>query len=109
MERDAYEFLTTVSVDELVSLGAMNRNRRHGYLLQGENVEALMQLMRDRGVATLTSVEHNWHLSTDETYNNPRAREFKSGFVRPECRGDVFLDQNQHINPYFHRATRPRA
>ncbi|MYC38952.1 MAG: hypothetical protein F4X66_18885 [Chloroflexi bacterium] len=102
MERDVCEFLMDVSIDELVSREVVSPYGRYGYVLQGRNVAALVRLMRDRGVTGLTSAEGNWRLGTDGTFSNPRPREFKSGAVgRLEHTGNVFRDQNVHINPHY--------
>ena len=104
MEKDITEFLTEVSIDELVSRGAVSPYGKYGYVLQGRNVAALIGLMRDRGVTKLTSAERDWHLGVDGTFSNPGSREFKSGVVeRLEERGNVFRDQNVHINPRYER------
>ena len=102
MERDICEFLREVSIDELVSRGAVSPYGKYGYVLQGRNVAALIRLMRDRGVTRLTSVKSDWQLGVDGTFNNPRSREFKSGVVdRLERPGNVFWGQNVHINPHY--------
>ena len=104
MERDIYEFLMEVSVNELVSRGAVSPYGRYGYVLQGRNVDALIRLMLDRGVTRLTKTERNWNLAVDGTFSNPRSREFKSGVVeRLEHAGNVFRGQNVHINPHYER------
>ena len=104
MERDIKEFLREVSIDELVSRGVVSPYGKYGYVLQGRNVAALMRLMRDRGVTRLTRAERSWHLSMDGTFSNPNSREFKSGVVeRLERPGNVFWDQNVHINPHYER------
>ena len=107
MEKDITEFLMEVSIDELLSRGAVSPYGKYGYVLQGRNVAPLMVLMRDRGVTRLTSAKRDWHLSTDGTFSNPRSREFESGVVeRLERSGNVFWDQNVHINPRYEQNPR---
>ena len=102
MEKDVCAFLMEVSIDELVSRGAVSPYGKYGYVLQGRNVAALIGLMRDRGVTRLTSAGRDWHLSSDGIFNNPKSREFKSGVVeRLERPGNVFWGQNVHINPRY--------
>ena len=102
MERDITEFLSEVSIDELVSRGAVSPYGKYGYVLQGRNVAPLIRLMRDCGVTRLTSAERDWHLGVDGTFGNPKSREFKSGVVeRLERTGNVFWSQNVHINPRY--------
>ena len=107
MERDISEFLTEVSIDELVSRGVVSPYGKYGYVLQGRNVAALIRLMRDRGVTRLISAERDWHLGVDRTFSNPRSREFRSGTVeRLERPGNVFWEQNVHINPHYEQNPR---
>ena len=101
MEREVGEFLRTISVDELVARGALNR-KGNSYLLQGVNVAPLVGLMRDRDVTRLTSSDGRWSLTVEGLFSNPHSKEAKSGLYESlERRGNVFLSQNRFINPYF--------
>ena len=107
MEREVIDFLTEVSIDELVSRRVVSPYGRYGYVLQGRNVAALIRLMRDRGVTKLTSAEWDWYLGVDGTFSNPGSREFKSGAVeRLDHPGNVFRGQNVHINPHYEQNPR---
>ena len=102
MEKDIRKFLEEFTVEELVDRGVLRPDRRFEYLLTGESVLHLMDMMREYNVARLVETERNWFLGVDGEFSNPGSDEIKTGNVSQlQKKGNVFNEQNPAINPFF--------
>ena len=102
MEKDIREFLEEIGEMELVDRGVLRPDRRFEYLLTGESVLHLMDLMREHAVTRLVAEERSWFLASDGEFKNPKSYEIKEGHQHVlEKRGNVFNEQNPAINPFF--------
>ena len=102
MEKDIREFLEEIGEMELVDRGVLRPDRRFEYLLTGESVLHLMDLMREHAVTRLVAEERSWFLASDGEFKNPKSYEIKKGHQHVlEKRGNVFNEQNPAINPFF--------
>lgn len=81
MEKDIRKFLEEFTVEELVDRGVLRPDRRFEYLLTGESVLHLMDMMREYNVARLVETERNWFLGVDGEFSNPGSDEIKTGNV----------------------------
>lgn len=102
MERDIREFLEEIGEDILEARGVLRPDPRFEYLLNNKSVAPLLRLMDERSVTRLVEEDRNWFLTHDGEFKNPRSEELKEGNVRDlENPGNVFNEQNRHINPFF--------
>lgn len=102
MEKDIRDFLEEFTVEELVDDGVLRPDRRFEYLLTGESVLHLMDLMREHAVTRLVAEDRSWFLASDGEFKNPKSYEIKEGHQHVlEKRGNVFNEQNPAINPFF--------
>ena len=100
METDIRDFIRQFTLDALLEKGVFNSPSSPAF--QGRNVEALLALMRERGITKLTAAERNWHLTSEGEFANPSSKEIQEGsYLDLERLGNVFTDQNPHINPYW--------
>ena len=102
MERNVYEYLGETSTDELLSRGVVSAQGQVRTRAPGQARCLPDASDAGPGVTKLTFNDRDWHLTVDGTFSNPKSREFKSGaFERLEGPGNVFRDQNVHINPHY--------
>lgn len=102
MNEDIRAFLSKFSVEELEGQNILVPSRLWGYLLRAASVDPLIELMRKHSVTRLEAIERNWFLTSEYEFQNPWSAEYRHGDARQLKKpGNVFNEQNRHINPYF--------
>lgn len=99
------EFLSMVGEEELIDRGVLRPFGPHGHILQGESLNPLMRLMRDRNVEVLTHGDR-WSLNVNEDFVNRTARSPSPKFGKLSQlhhRGHLFTATNPVMNPFYIR------
>ena len=102
MREDVRTFLERFTAEDLADKGVLVPDSRFGYLLRARSVSALVELMGQHQISRLEAPERNWYLTSGHEFRNPVSAEQESGDARLlSNKGNVFNEQNRHINPYF--------
>lgn len=104
MNEDIRTFLSGFPLEKLEGQNILVPDPRWETLLRATSVYPLIELMRKHNVTRLEAVERNWFLTSEYEFQNPLSTEHRGGDARKlKNRGNVFNEQNRHINPYFNR------
>lgn len=102
MNEDVRAFLKRFSAEELADRGVLSPDPRFDYLLNHRSVSPLIRLMGEQGISKLEATDRNWYLTSEYEFSNPSSSEQKSGNAKELTKiGNIFNEQNKHINPFF--------
>ncbi len=108
LEVDIRDFLRRFDLLDLARRGVLRIELRGSgvrHLLRKQSVDPLLDLMREHHVTRLVADDRNWYLADNGEFSNPRSEDhnrIRAGNVSQlRNPGNVFMNQNRDINPYF--------
>ena len=95
------DFLFRFTQEELADREIL---RGQTYVLNARSVYPLIELMRQHNVEKLDFPDREWFLAIDLGFSNPQSNEDSTSVEQLANKGNVFNEQNVHINPHFIRS-----